>query len=175
MRSYQILKTVTKVFSKFKKPNECSRKMVHSSIIDVGFFKKSIILHYLHLYNTKKRWSHLHKITFFLLALVFFSLGIMIYSKTVNISFGFYFESFILIKQGINGLCFVLSAAAFAAAKLTQPEKEALEYVTQKANQSLDFPSKEAFIEFNVAVTNLSENGELQFAEHPLHQLIENK
>lgn len=151
MEGCQLKKIVSKAFSKFKQSRSNGARhigeVINNSLIDMGFFKKSILLYYLQLYTSKKKWTHVQRFFFIAVALLFFVFGIMILDRTAIIPFGFFFEGFVFIKNSINGLCFLLAAVASAAAWHTKPEKEAREYLIQKIEQNMNVLSNEAQLE----------------------------
>lgn len=110
------------------------------------FLHHSLFGHYLHLYTAKKRRVHFQRTLFIALAFLFFICGMIIYTKTIINPFGFYFEHFLFLKQSVNGFCFILSAAASIAAWITQPEKEAREYIVQKIGEVMNSSPQEEVI-----------------------------
>lgn len=138
MESCQLRKIISKTF--FRK---CKAKTFGKA---KDFLHHSLLGHYLHLYTEKKRWAHFQRTLFMALAFLFFVCGMIIYAKTVINPFGFYFEHFLLLKQSINGLCFMLSVAAGLTAWVIEPEKEAREYIIQKVEQIMNPSSQEEII-----------------------------
>ena len=90
-------------------------EIMQSSIVDFGFFKKTLALHYQHLYASKKWHNGLYRMLFFGFGALFLFFGIIIFSKTVNYTFGFYFTDCLYVKNSVNMICVFLSSAAFLA------------------------------------------------------------
>ncbi|CUI17043.1 Conserved hypothetical membrane protein [Candidatus Protochlamydia naegleriophila] len=124
-------------------------------LLDIDFFRRSIALHYQHVYNFRKRQNTAYRIIFFGLSMLFFFLFIGIYFKTANYACGLYFGQCDIVKNCVDGSCLLLSAFTFALGYLTHPDKEALRYLVKKVKKELNSPTHQVRIELNMIFKNL--------------------
>ena len=128
----------------------------HSVSVDIEFFRRSISLHYQHLYATKKLQNMFYRSLFFGFGLLFLALGTIIFFKTTNYACGLYFANCGMIKNCINFCCLMLAAGAFAFGYKIHPEKEAIRFLVSKVEKEFNSPAKHLQIEFNAIFANLS-------------------
>ncbi len=127
-----------------------------SDSVDIEFFRRSVSLHYQHVYATKKWQNWLYRFIFFAFGLLFLMLGTLIFFKTTNYACGLYFKNCVMVKNCINFLCVLLAGGAFAMGYQIHPEKEAIRYLVGKVERELKNPAKQIQIEFNAIFANLS-------------------
>lgn len=139
---------------------------VKGSLVDTEFFKRSISLHYQHIYATKKWQNWIYRMIFFSMGLLFLVLGFIIFFKTVNFACGFYFKNCALVKSSINTICFLLAGGAFAIGYKIHPEKEAIQHLVGKVDREMDSPAKHLQIEFNAIIANLSHRNLQRIFKH---------
>lgn len=128
----------------------------NNASVDIEFFKRSISLHYQHIYATKKWQNWIYRFIFFALSLLFLTLGAIIFFKTVNFTCGLYFKNCILVKNCIDIVCFLFAGGAFIMGYKIHPEKEAIHHLVGKVERELSNPAKHLQIEFNAIIANLS-------------------
>lgn len=141
-----------------------SEKHAHSfhspnSSVDIEIFRRSISLHYQHVYATQKWQNWIYRFIFFGFGLLFLALGSIIFFKTTNYVCSFYFSNnCVAIKNGINFFCLLLATCAFVFGYKIQPEREAIRYLVGKVAKEFSTPAKQLQIEFNAIFDNLSNN-----------------
>lgn len=129
----------------------------HAVSVDIEFFRRSISLHYQHVYAAQKWQNHFYRCLFYGLGLIFLVLGILIFFKTTNYMCGVVFKHYgIWIKNGINLTCLMMASGSFFAGYKIHPEKEAIRHLVRKVERELNAPTKELQIEFNAIFANLS-------------------
>ena len=128
-----------------------------SDSVDVDFFRRSIFLHYQHSYARKKWQSWVYRFIFFGLSVLFIALGLIIFFKTVNFAYGFYFKNTVFVKNAINVLCLLFGGSAFLIGLKIHPEKEAINYLFGKVERELTAPAKKLQVEFNAILSSLKE------------------
>lgn len=131
--------------------------IMRSSIIDFGFFKKSIAYHYQHLYASKKWLNWIYQFVFLGFGILFLIFAIIIFFKTGNHNLGFYFTDSFYVKNGVNATCLFLSIAAFLAGYQIHPEREAMHHLLSKIQGDLNVPEKHMQIEFNAILANMKD------------------
>lgn len=124
--------------------------------LDIEFFRRSVSLHYQHVYATKKWQNWFYRFIFFGFALLFSILGVIIFFKTANHACGLYFSDCGTVKNCINFSCFLLAVGAFVFGYKIHPEKEAIRYLVGKVERELKSPAKQLQMEFNAIFANLS-------------------
>lgn len=139
------------------------------SSIDMEFFKRSISLHYQHVYAAKKWQNWCYRCIFFIFGLLFLVLAGIIFFKTTNFACGLYFKNCFLLKNCINIFCLFLAGGAFAIGYQIHPEKEAMQYLVGKVERELNSPAKHLQIEFNAIIANLSHNN-IEFSSYTRNQ-----
>lgn len=128
--------------------------------VDIEFFKRSISLHYQHIYAIQKWKNWCYRFIFFSLSLTFLCLGGMIFFKTNNPMAGIYFNhNGLFIKNFINIVCFILAMGTFTLGYKIHPEKEAIQHLFNIFDKQLEGPAKHVQIEFNAIFANLSDVG----------------
>lgn len=127
----------------------------NDALLDIDFFRRSIALHYQHVYNFRKKQNTAYRFIFFTFSLLFFFLFIGIYFKTANYTCGLYFGQCDIVKNCVDGSCLLLSALTFALGYLTHPDKEALRYLVKKVKKELNSPTHQLRIELNMIFKNL--------------------
>jgi len=137
-------------------PVSYSRFLQRKESIDSDFFKRSISIHYQHVYATKKWQNWFYRFIFFGLSLLFLVLGTIIFFKTINFACGIYFKNGLLVKNGVNLLCLLLAGGTFGIGYKIHPEREAIQYLIGKVGRELSHPAKDIQIEFNAIISNLS-------------------
>lgn len=130
-------------------------EIIPSPVVDIHFFKKSLVLHYQHLYAKTKRLNRLYRVLFYGFSLLFAGFAVAIFVHTVNDTFGFYFGDLHLVKDSVNAICVLLAGAAFFAGQRIAPEEAARSLVISRIEEGLSCPAKETQIEFNALVANL--------------------
>lgn len=126
----------------------CTLKAIDSSV-DIAFFKRSLSLHYQHIYAAKKMEGWFYRIIFFSLGLLFAFLGMSILFKSINFSCALFFKDGILVKTTVNYLSFFLAGNCFFLGVKVDPKKEAIQYLSAKVEKEGISPSKQLQIEFN--------------------------
>jgi hypothetical protein len=148
-------------YSKFLQSKE-DRIHVHAlttvkdPAVDVEFFRRSISLHYQHVYATKKWQNGIYRFIFFGFGLLFLAFAAIIFFKTVNFTCGIYFKDCALVKNYINVICLFLAGCAFITGYKIHPEKDAMHYLIGKVEREGNCPEKHLQIEFNAIIANLS-------------------
>ena len=125
--------------------------------VDIEFFKRSVSLHYQHLYANKKWQSALYRFIFLSLGLLFLIMAGIIFFKTTNHACGFYFSQCDLLKKGLNMFCFLLAASSFTCSYYIHPEKEAIHYLIGKVEREINVPAKHLQIEFQAIFAHLAQ------------------
>jgi hypothetical protein len=158
MQNQFMLKTTSTSYSQFLQPK--NRQMHYITepdlVVDINFFKKSISSHYQHLYKAKKWQNMLYRFAFFAFGLLFFVLGVLIFFKTTNYLFGFYFSNAALVKSSINLSCLLLAGSSFTTGYFIHPENEAILYLARKVEKELSTPIRQLHLELNEIFTNIS-------------------
>lgn len=134
--------------------------------VDIEFFRRSISLHYQHVYASKKCQNWIYRLTFFCFGFLFLILSTIIFFKTVNFACSMYFKDSILVKNGVNALCFLLAGSSFGLGYKIHPEKEAIHFLMGKVERELQHPSKNLQLEFHAIISNLVHDWK------PSHQTI---
>lgn len=128
-------------YSQFLQQHQFSRVSSSSeTLVDVDFFRRSISLHYQHLYTYQKRQNGIYRAIFFGFSLLFLIFSFLIYFKTVNFTCGFYLGQCLSIKNYLNTGCLLLAGVAFGIGYLIEPEKEALSYLVRKVENDMHHP-----------------------------------
>lgn len=112
----------------------------NETLVDVDFFRRSISLHYQHLYTHQKWQNGVYRAIFFGFSLLFLIFSLLIYFKTVNFTCGFYLDQCISIKNYLNIGCLLFAGGAFGIGYLIKPEKEALSYLVRKVENDMHHP-----------------------------------
>jgi hypothetical protein len=128
----------------------------HSISLESEFFRRSITLHYQHVYEAKKCQNVFYRLIFFSFGLFFLALATLIFFKTTNYMYGLYFADSGMIKNGINLCCILFAAGAFGLGYKIHPEREAIRFLANKVEKELNCPDKRMQIEFNAIFANLS-------------------
>lgn len=155
MLDKSLLKSTSTSYSQFLQTRHHVHCMTESPV-DNHFFKRSISLHYQHLYAAKKWQNSFYRIAFYTFSAFFCILSIMIFFKTTNPTCSQYLVHCSIIKNWVNLLCILLSTGAFALGYLIHPEKDAIKYIVKKVERELNSPAKHIQIEFNAIISNLS-------------------
>lgn len=124
----------------YQNPNE-------NNLVDIDFFRRSISVHYQHIYADQKRHNWLYRSIFWGFSLLFLIFGIFIYFKTVNFNCGFYLTQCSSIKSYLNMGCLLLAGGSLGIGYMIQPEKDAFHYVVSKIEKDMRHPVKELEID----------------------------
>ena len=158
MQNKKLLKASSTSYSQFlqaKHPVHCLTEPAKTPI-DIEFFKRSVSLHYQHVYARTKWQNAIYRGIFFAFSFLFIVLGLMIFFKTTNPICSIYFGNCSLIKNWVNLFCVLLSAGAFTLGYKIHPEKEAIKHLVKKVENELSGPAKQIQIEFHAILANLS-------------------
>jgi hypothetical protein len=123
---------------------------------DIEFFRRSITLHYRHVYARKKWQNAIYRLIFFSFGLFFLALGTLIFFKTTNYMYGLYFADSGVIKNSVNLCCILFAAGAFGFGYKIHPEKEAIRFLVGKVEKELNCADKQLQIESKAIFANLS-------------------
>lgn len=111
--------------------------------------EKAISMHYKSAFIQRKKLNWAHLILFYVLGLIFSICALVIYFKAPNANCGLYFDKCVAVKHTIDFLCISLALGSFAIGSLIRPEKEALNFLTNKIKLELNDPSCHIQIELN--------------------------
>jgi uncharacterized membrane protein YbhN (UPF0104 family) len=159
MHEKMLFKASSTSYSQFlqsKEPHIHCLSAPTDASVGIEFFRRSVSLHYQHVYATKKWQNWLYRFIFFSFGILFLVLGTIIFFKTANFACGFYFSNCAIVKNCINITCLLLACGAFAFGYKIHPEKEAIRYLVGKVERELNSPAKQLQIEFNAIFANLS-------------------
>lgn len=153
-----LLKASSTSYSQFLQPKQPAHSLNDQAkaTVDIDFFKRSVSLHYQHLYAAKKWHNTLYRFIFFGFSFLFIILGLIIFFKTTNPICSIYFGNCSLVKNWINMLCMLLSISSFTLGYKIHPEKEAIRHLVKKMESELNSPAKQLQIEFHAIFDNLS-------------------
>lgn len=158
MLEKKLLKTSTSYsqFMQSKNPEiHCVSEPAASSV-DIDFFRRSVSLHYQHVYASKKWQNTFYRLIFYGFSFLFFLLGLIIFFKSTNPVCGLYLGNCSIIKNWVNFLCVLPASGSFTLGYKIHPEKEAIKYLVKKVENELSGPAKQIQIEFSAIVSNLS-------------------
>ncbi|MBA3722365.1 MAG: hypothetical protein H0W88_08180 [Parachlamydiaceae bacterium] len=121
--NYSHINTVSQTESTFSYPNN-------------EFLNQSSSLHH-QIYLTQKKQARLHKIIFFGLSFIFFTLAAIVFFNTTNWACSLYFSNCAFIKAAIYTLCLLLSSFTFSIGYFAKPERDTAYYLFHKMERKL--------------------------------------
>lgn len=101
------------------------------------------------IYSKKKAEHKVYQNIFWGLALLFFVLAMLVYSKSTNWTSTVYFQDASFVKTFVYSFSFLLSVTAFAAGYFLKPEREAIKGVVAQFEKCLKILYKKQLAEIN--------------------------
>ncbi len=131
--------SVSTSYSQFLSPREKGVPLMEwiegDPLIDQEFFKRFISCYYHSLYLRKKKQNRIYQILFFSFGILFSFFALLMFFHTTNPASHLFFTNGVTMKYCMNYGCLLLSAGAFGAGCLIQPEKEAKRELVDRIQQ----------------------------------------
>lgn len=123
---------------------------------------------YLKLYRQNKKQSHIYKMIFYFLSLLFFTLGAVVYFNTTNWACSLYFTNCAFIKIYTYSLCLVFSITTLGISFFIRPERETVSYLFTRMKRTLKLLYKRRKIDigFILDLSPETRKKRLSFRDH---------